>query len=309
MLKKTAPLYKIIQFFIITGVAIFILAGCGIISYETDNSYGTENLPDLNAEKASIAQNRGQEINGMGSEPLKVEEVIDGDTFLLENGECIRLLGINAPEVDRYFYEEAKNSLDYMIEGQKVKLERDITDRDQYGRMLRYVYFAELFVNLEMVKRGFANVFTMAPDVKYQGALLDAERYAMKNNTGLWRLSEYNSGKSLNRSSSEKIKIEMNADADGNDRENLNGEFVLFSNNSGSRINISGWTVKDSGTNIFEFNSYVFQNGSQIVLYSGYGYEGNGFFYWNSKTPVWNNDHDTLYLRDREGFLIAVLSY
>ena len=251
----------------------------------------------------------------------RVTYVIDGDTVILENNERVRLTGINAPEADRYFYEESKELLKIIVENKIVFLERDITDRDQYGRLLRYLYAGygqkKIFINLEMVKRGFANVFTMAPDVKYAQVLLEAERYARENELGLWKKSKYNFSDAGQKSTGDGkdmddmygLLIHINWDAEGDDRVNLNDEYVIIKNMTGFNINIGGWTIKDNATNIYEFEKYLFKNGTEIILYTGSGKNENGSFYWNSKVPVWNNDGDTLYLRDKKGLLVDIYSY
>ena len=109
----------------------------------------------------------GSENNNYNNYDYQVVSVIDGDTIELRNGAIIRLTGINAPEKDMYFYEEAKKFMEILVLDKSVKLERDITDKDKYGRILRYVYCPEYFVNLKMIRCGFANIYTYPPDVKY----------------------------------------------------------------------------------------------------------------------------------------------
>ncbi|MDI6885900.1 MAG: thermonuclease family protein [archaeon] len=76
----------------------------------------------------------------------------------MQNGDKVRLLGINTPEKGQPYYEEATNRLKELIEGKTVTLEKDIEDKDQYERLLRYIYIDDTFVNLEMVREGYANV-------------------------------------------------------------------------------------------------------------------------------------------------------
>ena len=227
-----------------------------------------------------------------------VSEVIDGDTIILENGEHIRFLGINTPESGMYFYEEAKEVLEIMVLGKEVILEMDVSDRDMYGRELRYVFQGELFVNLEMVKRGFANSYTYPPDVRFSQDFLEAERYARENNKGLWELSDLST-----------VNIDIIYDAPGNDNDNINGEYIVLKNTGDSILNTEGWTIKDSGTNIYRFGTHTLAPGSSIVLFSGKGTDGDGLLYWNSSKPVWNNNFDTAYLRDKEGLLIEIYNY
>ncbi len=236
--------------------------------------------------------------SGVGGENGLITEVIDGDTVILENGKHIRLLGINTPEEGMYFYREAKAVLEAMVLEKELVLEKDVTDLDIYGRQLRYLFLDSLFVNLEMILRGFANIYTNPPDVKYADKFLEAERYARENNLGLWELSVLDN-----------IKVELIYDAPGNDNENINGEYAVLENTGNTVLDTAGWTIKDSGTNIYRFSSYEFYPGTKIILYSGTGDDSDGFFYWNSMTAVWNNDSDTLYLRDGEGLLIGIYNY
>lgn len=127
---------------------------------------------------------------------------------------------------------------------------------------------------------------------------MEAERFARENELGLWEKSK-----------SSRVKIYLNYDAPGNDNQNLNGEYVTIKNITSKDINIEDWTIKDSGTNIYEFYRYIFKTGSTIYIYSGKGKDGDGKFYWKSSKPIWNNDHDTLYLRDKKGLLIEIYSY
>src|SRR4030043_963995 len=229
---------------------------------------------------------------------ILVKEVVDGDTIVLSDGSRVRLIGINTPEYGMYFFEEAKEVLEAIVLGREVILGKDITDKDKYGRLLRYVYTGDLFVNLEMVKRGFANAYTYPPDVKYNEEFLEAERYARENNLGLWLKSKMDI-----------VKITINYDARGNDNVNLNDEYIIMENTGDDPIDIGGWTIKDSGTNIYKFKKYLFEPASAIYLFTGSGKDGAGKFYWGSPKPIWNNDNDTLYLRDRDGPLIEVYNY
>ena len=106
-------------------------------------------------------------------ETYSVVKVIDGDTIKLENGEVVRYIGIDTPETVhpskpvQCFGKEASDKNKELVEGKVVKLEKDITNKDKYGRILRYVWVGDLFVNDELVRQGYAYVYTYPPDVKY----------------------------------------------------------------------------------------------------------------------------------------------
>jgi endonuclease YncB( thermonuclease family) len=120
----------------------------------------------------------------------KVTEVIDGDTFRTKNG-AVRLLGINAPEMNEPGGDIAKDILALMILNKDVRLERDITDKDDYGRLLRYVYQGNAFVNAEIVRSGYAEARFYPPDTLYKKYIEEIEKMAVRNSRGLWSFSVF----------------------------------------------------------------------------------------------------------------------
>jgi micrococcal nuclease len=276
---------------LLMSIILFSLNACGLY-YEYSDEINSNDIKESNITNTEESESYGNLTSTL------VKEVIDGDTIILSNDERVRLIGVNTPEYGRYYFDEARELMEILTLGKEVMLERDITDRDKYGRLLRYVYVNGLFVNLEMIERGFANAYTYPPDVKYTEKFLEAERYARSNDIGLWERSKITI-----------VKIDINYDAEGNDNQNLNDEYVIIENISSKDVNVGDWTVKDSGTNIYKFCSFLFKKDSIMYLFSGSGIDSNGSFYWGGTRPVWNNDHDTLYLRDDEGLLVEIYNY
>ena len=97
-------------------------------------------------------------------ELFTVDEILDGDTILIETGDYVRLIGIDAPEKDEEFYNESKTFLTSLILNKKVSLEKDQEEVDNYGRLLRYVYLDTTNINLEMVNQGYARPMHIEPD-------------------------------------------------------------------------------------------------------------------------------------------------
>ncbi|MBI2103459.1 thermonuclease family protein [Candidatus Woesebacteria bacterium] len=131
------------------------------------------------------------------SDLVLVTKVIDGDTIVLEGGETVRYIGIDAPEVKgtECFASESTSKNKELVEGNKVRLEKDVSERDRYGRLLRYAYVVspeeiigskEIFVNDGLVREGYAKAATYPPDVKYSEQFRLAEAEARENNRGLW---------------------------------------------------------------------------------------------------------------------------
>jgi len=234
--------------------------------------------------------------NGITSTIVKV---LDGDTIELANGDKIRLLGIDAPEKDQLFYNEIKDQLK-QLEGKSVRLERDVTNKDKYGRYLRYVFYNDNFVNLELVENGLVYTFLVSPDVKFKDSFIEAEEYARKNQFGVWKRSLY----------SDCIELaELHYNAKGNDAENLNDEYVTFVNICNYPVNLKDWELRDRGFNRFVFSEITFNPDSLIRIYSGEGENTENEFYWDNEYPIWNNAADAVYLRDNKGDLILSQAY
>ncbi|XKT74483.1 MAG: thermonuclease family protein [Patescibacteria group bacterium UBA2163] len=123
-----------------------------------------------------------------------VVHVVDGDTIDIENDTRIRLLGVDAPERSDCFYNESKAYLEELIEGETIRIEKDISGSDRYDRLLRYVYLAsddpkddDIFVQDALVRAGYADVFAQAPDNRYRDLLSSAREEARKEERGMWR--------------------------------------------------------------------------------------------------------------------------
>lgn len=125
----------------------------------------------------------------------KVSRVIDGDTIELESGQKVRYIGIDTPEtVDprrnpQCFGKEASLRNQELVENKEVYLEKDVSETDRYGRLLRYVYLEEngISINEQLVKEGYAATSSYPPDIKYQEKLKVAEQEARDNQKGLWQ--------------------------------------------------------------------------------------------------------------------------
>lgn len=126
-----------------------------------------------------------------------VVEVTDGDTIKVEVGGVVyrvRYIGIDTPEIYsgvEWMGPEAADVNASLVAGREVVLEKDVSETDQYGRLLRYVWLDEggswLLVNLELLVLGYAAVTTYPPDVKYVDALyLSAQREAQASGIGIW---------------------------------------------------------------------------------------------------------------------------
>jgi len=209
------------------------------------------------------------------------------------------LLGINSPETGQPCSSEAKAKLEALVLNKEVILIPGNEDQDIYGRLLRYIVVDDtVVVNVEMVKSGYAHVYAYGETSEYIGLLNTAQSLAMKGKTCMWAESDYTDCFSIK---------QMNYDADGNDNENLNEEYIVFENKC-DEVDMSGWTIKDeSASNLYTFTNFV--AGEEFTVYSGKGVATDSEIYWGRTQAVWNNEGDTLFLRDTFGNLVFVENY
>lgn len=138
---------------------------------------------------------------------ILVKRVIDGDTLLLENGERVRLIGIDTPEVhesEKLYKDSRRTQQDVqaikelgsrawdftktLVGGKRVSLEFDVQKHDKYDRLLAYVYLKDgTFVNAKIVQEGYASLLTIPPNVKYADLFLKLYREARETKRGLWK--------------------------------------------------------------------------------------------------------------------------
>lgn len=134
----------------------------------------------------------GQKSSVQDEEFATVVRVIDGDTVELSDGRRVRYVGINTPEIEHggqkgeCFGEEAKQKNKELVEGKEVRLVRDVSEKDKYGRWLYLVFIENRFVEEILIREGYARVMTMKPDVRYAQDIAQWVREAKGKNAGLW---------------------------------------------------------------------------------------------------------------------------
>jgi micrococcal nuclease len=113
-----------------------------------------------------------------------VTKVIDGDTVIVEGGESVRLLGMDSDEKGYPCFTPAKKRMEELVLGKQVYLERDLEDRDIYGRLLRYIFLVDRNICLQMVKEGLAVARFPEENAKYRQEIAAAEKYAQESHVG-----------------------------------------------------------------------------------------------------------------------------
>ena len=222
----------------LVGASFLLLAiGVGI-----GLSARLEYLPVSNTQSAIIAPANAPAAAVVASAPesalVKVTRVIDGDTIEISGGERVRYIGIDTPEtVDprkpvQCFGIEASNKNKELVLGKTVRLEKDITDRDKYHRLLRYVWLDNTMINRALVEEGFAHSYSYPPDVKYQDQLVAAERQAREAKRGLWDACPTSISPSASTSTSAGVTVTATTDSGVNNSCTIKGNISV----SGEKI-------------------------------------------------------------------------
>ena len=122
--------------------------------------------------------------------------VVDGDTIrvVLASGreERVRYIGVDTPESVRpgtpveCFARKASKANERLVAGREVRLERDVEERDRYGRLLAYVYAGPTFVYAELVRGGYAQPLSIPPNVRHAARFVSLAAEARRAGKGLW---------------------------------------------------------------------------------------------------------------------------
>jgi micrococcal nuclease len=148
----------------------------------------------------SLRQTLSDALDGGGNSGSQaanatVARVVDGDTIVLRGGERVRYIGMDTPESVKpgtpvqCYAKAASHENQQLVAGERVRLRYDAEHEDRYGRTLAYVYRARdgLFVNAELVRRGYARQLTIPPNVAHAGLFGRLATQARERGRGLWR--------------------------------------------------------------------------------------------------------------------------
>lgn len=196
---------KWIVIFLLSSILLF---GCGSESsnkaQQEDTTNGimhqettTKTPPSIKGEEETEAT-QSLDRNTFDAE---VVSVVDGDTIKIRvNGkvESVRFLLVDTPETnhprlgEQPFGQEAKAFTKQMLEGKTVQLEKDVSERDKYGRLLYYVYVDGKSVQEELLRNGLARVaYVYVPNTKYVDRYYEIQKEAQKKGVGIWSIENY----------------------------------------------------------------------------------------------------------------------
>lgn len=292
-------------------VAFSIVAGaCSSALPATDRSSSTDQSSDTNA-PPSIPSLATEVLPTSPGLDITIDRVSDGDSVRASSDQGdleIRLIGINAPEADECFGEDAAQILEGLLDGETVTLHPWPAELDDFGRELGFLVADGRFVNLSLVEQG-AVVARAQSDHDFVTEFEDAEETASSAEVGLWAPDACGEP-----STSEVAIVDANADAPGNDQENPNGEWIEIENLGDAPASLADWSLRDESTrHRYDFPTTTLQPGQRVRIFTGCGTDtptqDPGELFWCSpEPPVWNNGGDTAFLLDANGSIVDSLS-
>jgi micrococcal nuclease len=131
------------------------------------------------------------------AETALVTHIVDGDTIDVElNGMIsrVRYIGINTPETNEVCGSEATVANSMLVSGKTVSMIKDVSETDQYGRLLRYVYVNDVFINAELVHLGYAEAVRYPPDTAFAELFESLAAEARAAGLGCWPSGVFDTG-------------------------------------------------------------------------------------------------------------------
>ena len=247
----------------------------------------------------------------------QVTRVIDGDTIEVGiSGKIykVRYIGIDTPELDdkrpefSALAQEATRYNKQLLERETVRLEKDISETDKYGRLLRYVYVGDTFANAELVRQGLAWAKAYPPDTKYQDTFEKAEAEARQDKKGLWAPPT-----SPPPPPTEVLNIQItHIFYDGQVPRVESDEYVEITNLGERPQDLAGWILQDISDEYpsFIFSAYILGPGESVRVYTNEYHPEWGGLSFESSRAIWNNSEpDIAALYNSQGEEISRKSY
>lgn len=226
----------------------------------------------------------------------------DGDTLTLTTGERVRVRGVNTPEIRpaEEYGVEARDAAARFVAGKRVELRYGATVRDGYGRLVAEVYADGKSLAEHLIELGLGHVFLIPPDDTDAAPLLAAQDRARAARRGIWSTERYQGVLHI---------TSFHANADGDDRVNVNGEYLRICNVSSAPVDLAGFRIADVSGNSWELPSLLVPPGHTFKLHAGQGTHQADptrqlAVYLQSPTPIWNNRADRATIYDRYGRVV-----
>jgi len=233
----------------------------------------------------------------------RVVSVYDGDTFTLETGDRVRLRWVNTPELKpqlEAYGIEARDAARNLILNQEVTLEYGQSIRDGYGRLIAGASINGVDLSAHLASLGFAHVFVIPPDDTDLSTLMSAQEKARTAGRGIWSDERYQGVLHI---------TSFHANAPGDDRDNVNGEYLRLCNTSADSLDLQGFRISDASGRSWVFPSLILPAGHTVKVHSGVGdnqLDANSqlSIFLGNANPIWNNGEDRAAIHDPFGRLV-----
>ncbi|MBW1876890.1 MAG: lamin tail domain-containing protein [Deltaproteobacteria bacterium] len=232
-----------------------------------------------------------------------VASVYDGDTVTLASGDKVRLRWVNTPELRpaEAYGVEAREAAKEFVSGKEVRLLLGSENpRDDYGRVVSGLETDEGNLSIHLLELGLGHLFVIPPDDTDLVPFLEAQGRAQAANRGIWSTERYQGALHI---------TSFHANAPGDDRQNVNGEYLRVTNVTAEPVNLDGFTIADRTGRSWTLPSLIVPAGHTVKLHSGVG--GNQVspdqqltVHLGSNSPIWNNKYDRATLYDRFGRVV-----
>jgi endonuclease YncB( thermonuclease family) len=243
-----------------------------------------------------------QDVAATGAaQPVTLREVTDGDSLVVTLGDEdveVRLLGINAPEADECHGGAARDALQALVAGADLSMERGGGDRDQYGRLLRFLFADGESVNAAMVREGHALATHTDHPLRDDFLALDAAAY--EEGRGMWASDACGPPPPAGVHFGEAEPNPPGDEAAAPER-----EWIEIDNDSGTAVAMEGWVLRDeSSRHRYTFPAgFTLPSAATVRVFSGCGEPSAGALWWCTGA-VWSNGGDTAILQDEHGTVV-----
>lgn len=232
-----------------------------------------------------------------------VASVYDGDTITLKTGDKVRLRWVNTPELkpaEAYGVEARAATEAFVLNRSVTLLLGSDNPRDSYGRIVSGLETSEGNLSLHLLELGLAHLFVIPPDDTDLRPFLEAQARARKARRGIWSTDRYQGALHI---------TSFHANAAGDDRANVNGEYLRIANVSTDPVNLDGYRVTRSTGQSWALPAMTIPAGHTFKLHSGAGENQTNpaeqlTVYLGSAEPIWGNDGDRCTLYDRFGKVV-----
>ena len=231
-----------------------------------------------------------------GPASATIATVLDGDSYVLDSGEHIQLRGVVAPSTREDYGIEARELVRVLIGEGEVFL----TYPEDEGTKRASVQTLEGDLASSLLEQGFAYLSMASPEDIDLTMLSQAQQTARSARRGIWGTARF---------AGELHIAAFVANAEGDDRENVNGESLTLCNIGAQPLSLDGYTLRDKGGNIWALPPMAVPVGHSVVVRSGVGTNQTDstaamVVYLGSDRPIWNNTDDQATLMNRAGRVV-----